>query len=305
MQTGNNFFYHLLAIITVSIWGITFVSTKILISHGLTPTEIFISRFILAYIGIWLISPQKLFSKNRRDELLFAGAGLCGGSLYFITENTALGITFASNVSLIVCTSPLLTTLLSFLFYRKERLSASLIYGSLIALAGVSLVVFNGSFILKINPLGDILTLIAALMWAFYCIILKKIGNRYPTLFVTRKVFFYGIVTALPFTLTQHPFPDLSVFTNTSVIFNLLFLGIVASMLCYYTWNTIVKKIGIIQATNYIYINPLVTLVASAIILDETLTLISLFGAGLILLGVYLAERKFPLRKKTALTYKK
>ena len=122
----------------------------------------------------------------------------CGGTIYFLTENTALGITLASNVSLIVCTSPILTAFLSYLFKRNESFTRHLFYGSFMALIGVGLVVFNGSFILKINPLGDFLSLIAALMWAFYCLILKQLDSRYSTAFITRKVFFYGIMTILP-----------------------------------------------------------------------------------------------------------
>lgn len=186
----SRFVYHLMAIITVAIWGTTFVSTKILIQHGLSPSDIFFYRFTMAYLCMWCISYKKLFANRVKDELLLLLAGLCGGTIYFITENTALGITLASNVSLIVCTSPVLTTLLSYLFRRKEPFTRHLVYGSIMALIGVGLVVFNGSFILKINPLGDILSLTAALMWAFYCLILKQLDNHYSIVFITRKVFF-------------------------------------------------------------------------------------------------------------------
>ena len=137
----SRFVYHLMAIITVAIWGTTFVSTKILIQHGLSPSDIFFYRFTLAYLCMWCISYKKLFANRVKDELLLLLAGLCGGTIYFITENTALGITLASNVSLIVCTSPVLTTLLSYLFRRKEPFTRHLVYGSIMALIGVGLVV--------------------------------------------------------------------------------------------------------------------------------------------------------------------
>lgn len=88
--------------------------------------------------------------------------GMTGGSFYFFTENTALEITLATNVSFIVCTAPLLTTILSLWIYKKEKATRGLIGGSLLALVGVALVVYNGSFVLKISPLGDFLTLLAA-----------------------------------------------------------------------------------------------------------------------------------------------
>lgn len=170
-------YYHLIAILTVAIWGLTFISTKVLINHGLTPQEIFFYRFLIAYLGIWVISPKRLFTNNWQDELWLVAGGIFGGSLYFFTENTALGITQASNVSFIICTAPLLTTILSLLFYKSEKASKGLIYGSLLALMGVGLIVFNGSFVLKISPIGDLLTLLAALSWAFYSLIIKKMAG--------------------------------------------------------------------------------------------------------------------------------
>lgn len=290
--TKSKLIFHLIAIATVAIWGTTFVSTKILIQHGLTPSEIFFYRFVLAYICMWSISRKKLFANRIKDELLLFLAGLCGGTIYFLTENTALGITLASNVSLIVCTSPILTTFLSYLFKRKEPFTRHLLYGSFMALIGVGLVVFNGSFILKINPLGDFLSLTAALMWAFYCLILKQLNSRYSTVFITRKVFFYGIMTTLPVFLFRPLHWDTSLMLQPVVWGNLLFLGIIASMLCFISWNACVKELGAVQSTNYIYIVPLVTLLTSAIIIDEKITVIALSGCFLILCGVYLAERK-------------
>lgn len=174
MTTNKTYWYHIIAIVTVIIWGTTFVSTKVLINHGLSPAEILLYRFLLAYICIWFIAPRKILARTVKDELLFVAAGLCGGSIYFVAENTALGITLTSNVSLIICTAPILTAFLSFFFNKKERLRPGLIYGSFIAFWGVALVVFNGSFVLKISPWGDLLTLAAALMWAFYCLTSKN-----------------------------------------------------------------------------------------------------------------------------------
>ncbi len=294
MITSKTYWYHLIAIVTVIIWGTTFVSTKVLISYGLSPIEILLYRFILAYIAIWFVCPKVLMAKSIKDELLFIASGLCGGSLYFVFENTALQITLASNVSLIICTSPIFTAFLSFFIYRKEKLKTNLIFGSITALVGVALVVFNGRFILQINPLGDILTILSALSWAFYGIILRQLNGRYSTLFITRKVFFYGIVTILPFIV----FSSSDIFHSTLlsqpvIILNLLFLGLVASLLCYIMWNTAVKELGVVQTSNYIYLVPLVTLLTSAIVIDEHITIIALVGSVFILSGVYIAEKGF------------
>lgn len=285
-------YYHLIAILTVSIWGLTFIATKVLIGYGLTPQEIFFYRFLIAYAGIWIISPKRLFANRWKDEFWLMAGGIFGGSLYFFTENTALGITQASNVSFLICTAPLLTTILSLLFYKSEKATKGLIGGSLLALAGVGLVVFNGSVILKISPVGDLLTLLAAFSWAFYSLIIRKMTGRYPTVFITRKIFFYGVLTILPAFLLHPLQPNLDVLLKPIVLSNLLFLAVLASLICYVLWNVVLKQLGTVRASNYIYLNPLVTMVASMMILQEQITLFALIGAGCIVCGVYLAERK-------------
>ena len=287
MHTTKNYIYHLIAILTVGIWGLTFISTKVLIEHGLSPQEIFLLRFLMAYLGIWFISPRKLFADNWKDELWLLWGGVTGGSFYFFTENTALEITLATNVAFIVCTAPLLTTILSLLIYKKEKATAGLVGGSLLALVGVALVVYNGHFILKISPLGDFLTLLAAFSWAFYSLIMKKMSGRYRTTFITRKIFFYGILTILP-AFILHPWQfSLSGLWQPAVWMNLLFLGVLASLVCFVVWNIILKQLGTVRASNYIYLNPLFTLIGSAVLLDEQFTVMSLMGAMLILGGVY------------------
>ena len=292
MHTTKNYIYHLIAILTVGIWGLTFISTKVLIEHGLSPQEIFLLRFLMAYLGIWFISPRKLFADNWKDELWLLWGGVTGGSFYFFTENTALEITLATNVAFIVCTAPLLTTILSLLIYKKEKATAVLVGGSLLALVGVALVVYNGHFILKISPLGDFLTLLAAFSWAFYSLIMKKMSGRYRTTFITRKIFFYGILTILP-AFILHPWQfSLSGLWQPAVWMNLLFLGVLASLVCFVVWNIILKQLGTVRASNYIYLNPLFTLIGSAVLLDEQFTVMSLMGAMLILGGVYWAGKR-------------
>lgn len=290
MLKTQNLFYHVIAIATVIIWGTTFVSTKILIHTGLSPVEILLYRFVLAYVCILAVSHKRLWAASIKDEGLLFLSGLFGGSLYFIAENTALGITLASNVSLLICTAPVFTTLLASLFY-KEPLQKKLLYGSAVALLGVGLVVFNGSVLLKINPLGDCLTLVAALSWAFYCLLLKRLSKSYATLFITRKVFFYGILSLFVYFLF-FPFDlRIGLLRLPVVYLNLFFLGFVASMLCYLMWNKAVQLLGASQTANYIYIVPLVTMLTSAVFLAETLTLTSLLGALCIIGGVYIAEK--------------
>ena len=283
--------YHLLAILTIAIWGVTFVNTKVLLQHGLHPMEIFLLRFIVAYLCIWTISPRVVRSRSWADEGLLFVLGFLGGTMYFVAENTALGLSYVNNVSFIVCTAPLITTLLAIAFVKEVKATTPLLVGSAMALAGVGMVVYNGSFVLRLNPLGDLLALTAAVCWAVYSLVIKKVSRRYSAVFITRKVFFYGIVTVLPlFLFSPWQFP-LKGFLQPAVWMNLLFLCVVASFLCFLWWSVAVKKIGALSTSNYVYLNPITTVVASALFLDEPMTLMAYTGSALILLGVYVANR--------------
>lgn len=283
--------FHLLTALVVVIWGTTFVSTKVLLQNGLGPIEIMFYRFLLAYLGILLISHKRWWADNWKDEGMLMLSGLTGGTFYFIAENTALGITQASNVALLVCTTPIFTALLANWFF-KEPLRKNMLLGSLIALVGVGMVVFSGSVLLQINPLGDFLSIVAALMWAIYCLILKPLGKRYSTAFITRKVFLYSVLSLLVYFFFDPLQIKPDILFNPIVALNLLFLGIMASMLCFIAWNAAVKVLGPSKTANYIYVQPFSTLVLSSIILSEVITVLSMIGALCIIGGIYLAEKE-------------
>lgn len=287
--------YHVLALVTAAVWGSTFVSTKILLTNGLSPAQIMVIRFSIAYLLILLLSHRPLFSRKLSDELLMIGAGITGGSLYFLAENSALIYTQASNVAIIIAVTPLLTAIAAHFFSRGERFSRTLATGSVIALAGVVLVVLNGRFVLHLNPKGDMLTIAAAVLWALYSIIIARLQRRYSSLFITRKVFFYGIVTLLPYLFIHEAALDFGLLLRPAVIGNLLFLGLIASFACYWAWNAAIARIGSVNASNYLYLNPVVALITSAIVLDERITVTALIGTALIMLGVAVCE-KLPAR---------
>lgn len=284
--------YHLAALATVIIWGTTFVSTKVLIANSLTPAEIFFIRFLIAYLCIWPLARGRRWAGSLRDELTLAAAGITGGSMYFLTENIALEYAPASNVSLIVCTAPIWTALASTLLRRSDRMTWQQAVGSAIAFAGVVLVVLNGRFVLNLSPLGDILALSAALLWMGYSLIVKRLSDNYSPLFITRKIFFYGLLTILPVFLVSHPHFDPSVYARPAVWGNLLFLGVVASMICYLVWNAVMHRIGMVRATNYIYLNPLATMITANLVIGERITLVALAGAAMVLYGTWRAAAK-------------
>lgn len=284
----------------MAVWGTTFVWTKLLIINGLSPAQIFTLRFIIAYVLLTAFSlwrgRHKWLTDNWRDELTMVALGLTGGSMYFLTENEALRFTTATNTSLIVCSCPLFAMLIIALFYKSERFSARQALGSVVALAGMAAVVLNGHFVLHLSPLGDTLALSACLCWALYTLLMKPVMGRYPAMFITRKVFFYGILTILPYYLFVPAMPSWELLLRPEVALNLLFLGSVASMLCYLTWSWCMKGLGAVVCTNWVYVNPITTIIAAWLILDEQITVYFLIGSILIIAGMYLSSKKTKLR---------
>lgn len=291
-MSGRMLYGHLITLLTVLIWGTTFVSTKILL-NDLAPVEILFYRFLIGYCALFLLYPRTHKTKGLKEELLFLGLGLTGVSLYFLLENTALQFTLAANVGLLSGTVPILTAIVSHLFTPDEKFSRKLFGGFLVAIAGTAMVVFNAQVVLKLNPLGDFLALMAPLAWAFYSVLLKKVDNNYNPIYIARKTFFYGLLTVVPIMIFQGAsfIPEKT--NSLQLVLNLGFLGLIASALCFVTWNKAVEIIGTIKASNYIYLVPLISMVTSILVLNEEVSNLAVLGGFLILTGVYISERGF------------
>lgn len=287
-----------IAVAIITVWSTTFVSTKVLL-RSLSPEEIMFCRHILAYLALLAAYPHRHRSSGIREELLFAGAGLFGGTLYFLTENYALKFSMASNVGLLMATAPMLTVLVARFLNANEPFNRQLAVGCGIAFLGVFLVIFNGHFVLKLHPLGDLLAVVAALTWAFYSILVKQIGNRYNGIYITRKIFFYSIVTMLPFLAFGDFRCDFGRLRDPEILLNLLFLGVVASSLCFLVWSKIIWKIGPVAVNNFIYLEPFITMLAAWWLLDEQLTPIAVTGGIVILAGVYISTQAVHKRPRS------
>ena len=259
--------------------------------------EILVFRFSMGFCALWLAAPKRLRTTNAKQELIFAAAGLCGICLYYLLENIALTYTLASNVGVIVSVTPFFTAILAHLFIKsEERLKGQFFIGFLAAMAGIILISFNGTK-LKLNPMGDLLAILAALVWAFYSILTKKIGSfGYPVILATRRTFFYGILFMLPTLFFFDFHADFSRFASMTYLFNILYLGLGASALCFITWNFAVKELGAVKTSVYIYMVPVITVVTSVLILHEKLTQLEGIGTILTILGLFLSEYK-PKRK--------
>ena len=282
---------HLIALATICVWGSTFIFSKTLLDV-FTPVQIMLLRFFVAYAVLWCMYP-KTEKTTARDNLGIFFMSLFADTVYFLCENNALRYTLASNVSILVASAPIWTAVLAHFFIKGNKLRKNTVYGSLIALVGVALVVFNGTVVLKFNPFGDMLSMAAAICWALYSVMITHYIHRFSSFFLMQRMTFFAILTTLPlaFFMGELNMP-LYEFADPHKLFCIAFLGIFGSGISYVTWNIATRRLGIVKVNTYIYVNPFVTLVTGALFLHEPITLMSVIGALLIICGVIIGVRE-------------
>jgi drug/metabolite transporter (DMT)-like permease len=290
LKKNNTAWFHVLAIVVILAWGVSFPFTKILLNAGITPTEIFVYRSAVAYLGLLVFSRFKIKVWEWHDELLAVLCGLTGGAMYFILQNEALKLTLLSDVVVVVAINPLLTTILAAIFLKDERFSWMALLGSAVAFAGVAVVTFQNGFEWGDGLLGNVLAFLAALSWAVYSVQLKRMQGRRSTLDVTRKVMIYGALCAVPLMFFE-PMSPMYTILRPDLLANMLFLALVCSMAAFFLWNVVIKKIGTIKASNYLYLDPVVSIVAGVILIHEPVSLVAMVGCALVLIGVIMVEK--------------
>lgn len=296
---NENALGHITALFTILVWGTTFVSTKILLVD-FTPIEILFIRFVVGFLALFLIMPRIMRWMGWRCEKLFMLAGLFGVTLYYLLENIALTGTLATNVGVIVSVAPFFTAVLERLINKGKPLSLQFVVGFIVAMVGICFISFSETGI-HLSFSGDVLALCAAVVWACYSVCMTRISALgLPTVKATRRVFEYGLLFMIPFLPVLGFAPDASAFLNPINIGNLLFLGLGASAACFVTWNFSVKRLGAVVTSVYIYLVPVITAVASWIVLGERLVPLALCGVALTIIGLFISQFSFMTRKSSS-----
>lgn len=290
MRTFSPLLYHLLIGFCVIVWASTFASTHLLLKEGMGSVEIVVYRFAIAYLCLLAVSHKRLFSNSLKDELLLFSAALTGGSVFFIAQNMAIQHTTTVNVAILMCTAPIMTAVLAH-FVDGDKLRTPMLIGSAVALLGVILVVTKGDFNVRFNLHGDLLTIFAAFLWAIYCIVLRRLSKRYSSLFITRKVFAYSLLSLLLYHFYTPLEMRFDLLAQPFVWGSLLYLGVVASMICFLIWSAALPVLGPTTTSNYNYLQPFIALAVGYFALGESVTWVAVAGALLIIGGVIYAER--------------
>ncbi len=287
---------HIAALFTVGLWGCTFLSTKVLL-RSFTPLEILFIRFVLGYLALWGLRPRLIRGLSWRQELYFAGAGLSGVMLHYLLENLALSYTSASNTGVLASVAPLFTAIFAFFFLKDEQLGPSFFVGFACAIAGIVMITLSGGGQMRLSLLGDLLALLSAAAWGIYAILTRRISQwGLDAILVTRHIFAYGLLLMLPCLPFGGFSPEPAQLVVPLNLFNLLYLGLGASAACFVTWGIAVSRLGAVKTSSYLYMAPVITVTASALLLQERPAPLALLGTLLTLLGLILSERK-PHRK--------
>ncbi len=286
----KSFVKYLPALLTSLVWGTTFVASKVVLSSGVTPLQLMFARFVLGYVALWLAYPHLGGFRPLSRELRFAGLGLCGGSLYFLCEYEALRYTSAVNVGIIVSTVPLVTYALMILL-RRSVFSLRYALACLLALVGVALIVFNGSFVFRPQFLGDLLAILAVLLWAAYTILLDADNAETHPLLVSRRLFFYALLSLTPLLVISPSSVVSPLVFSSPALYPVIYLGLIASGACIWLWNVSVNVLGPSRTNAFLYLNTVIPVLASWLIFSSEVTRFHVFGSIFILAGLLLSQQ--------------
>ncbi len=287
-ESMRNWPYHLLALLVVICWGLSFVSTKVLYAYGMGPWAVVCMRAVLAYGVLILIAPRDLFAGTVRAEITVAILGLVSVPLCFGLQNQALVTGQASTTAVLVAMGPVATGLLAMAALHTWRIHWMTFLGLVTAVTGTLLLYFDAIVMQELAEKGFLLGLAAAVAYAFYSLVLRALADLHPLL-VLRKATGYGVLGALPFFLAEGP-TEAILLTNPVVVANFLFLAVVVTAIGYSLWQISERRIGSAAARWYLFLWPLVAIIAGITLLDESWSYIGFMGAGMILCGVICAQ---------------
>lgn len=300
---------YLFALIVLPVWGATFVSTKALLSSGLSALEVLVYRYLLGYVSLWIIHPKPARAGQGRCGRLFAIAGFAGVTSYQLLENIAIHYASASIVSVVVSTCPMFTALLSRIVLKDKALNLSFAAGFAVAILGISIICMEGAGAGKLSLAGIGLALLSAISWAVYSVSVTKINSVFPdSIAATRKIFLWALLFTLPVIalgkiLAGSPLSEEFLFSldprvlearlsDKSVVASISFLGFFASALCFALWNRVCAILGTVKATVGIYLVPVFAVVFANVFLSEKISLAAMAGGAITVIGVAISGRK-------------
>ncbi|MEH7178484.1 DMT family transporter [Neobacillus vireti] len=279
------------AMMSISFWGVSFVSTKAVLGK-LDPYSLLVIRFGIGAIFLLLLlllQRHRLFVSIKYIPHLVV-LGIVGVFVHQLLQATALLTIDASSAGWLISISPIFTVILSILFLH-EKISFSKGIGMVLAILGVLLVTTarNGqSFQITLN-LGFLLMILSTLNWAVYSVLLKSLKIPYPPIVITFYMSLCGLILTTPFLFRNRGWEALSLLTKSEWA-HLLFLGVFVSGVAYWYWAKALEVLEAVKVSMFLYLEPIATLIAAVLLLQEKIFLLSVAGGIIIIIGVIIVN---------------
>jgi drug/metabolite transporter (DMT)-like permease len=278
----------LLLLLTMAVWGSTFVVTKGLID--LWPP--FTLALVRVGIGTLVLMPLAIARHQRGSHLPWGTIwcmGALGVTLYYLTFNLSMVYVSASQGALVQASIPAMTALVAVVWLR-ERASAMRWLGIALSIGGV-LIVFsgNGSEPGQSPLLGNSLMFASVVCWALYTALAKRAASFEP-LVITVCVMGTGTLLLLPFSAYEIMQAGLEPLPPKGWL-GVLYLGTVASGLAYALYNASLRHLDASAVGVYTNLIPVVGVLTGIVFLGEPMSMRAIVGGAIVMLGVWITSR--------------
>ena len=285
-----------LASTIVCIWAASFIFIKLALAD-IPPVTLAFVRFAIATPILIAITSCTRSSREamrlalRKEFWQFSVLGLCGVTFLYVFQFYSLRFISATEGSIIINLHAIFAMLLSAVLLN-EPLTAQKTLGVFVAFFGVIVITVKDVTTASLNliePVGVLLMVAAAFCWAAYSIYGKKVLQRYTNQVATSCAFLLGTLYLIPFAVSEGRIEALA---NSSWLtwVSVVFLAIPSSVLAYILWNRLIREIDVTKVLVSLYVIPIPTAILSYMILGEAITYSLVFGAALVIIGVYLTE---------------
>ncbi len=282
------------ALFAVTVWGASFVATKISLQY-VAPSTVVWLRFTMGVVilGLAVILNKQFSLPQGRDWGYFAILGFLGITFHQWLQSTGLLTAQATTTAWIITSTPIFIALLG-LFILKEGLVWYQVAGIILASFGVLLVVTKGNLLSltagKFGTPGDFLVMISAINWAVFSTLSRPGLKKHPSTLMMFYVMSFGwVFTSILFFLSS------GINQITSIPWNgwiaIAFLGVFCSGIAYIFWYDALKVLPVAHTGAFLYLEPMITVIVAALILREAILLATLVGGMTILIGVWLVNR--------------
>ena len=291
---NNNSNASIKALFAVLVWGASFVAIKIVLKY-VPPITLVWMRFAVGVVILGAaVGLRHQFSLPKpKDWLYFALLGFVGITFHQWLQSTGLVTSQATTTGWIVASMPIFIAILGWLVL-KEKLNWLQTLGIILAAFGVLLVVTHGNLGSlvsgKFGTPGDILILISAPNWAVFTILSRRGLKTYPAALMMFYVLAFGWMFSSVLFVAGRGWESIHNIATDGWI-ALGFLGILCSGVAYIFWYDALKVLPVAQVGTYLYIEPVVTVIVSFLLLNEKITLAGILGGVVILMGVWLVNQ--------------